>query len=115
VADDVRLLRENAFPAVGKVAALVALSADQGTLTWKPLQSDISQSADLGYTYGTFEFKRGDNKVEHGSYVRVWKKQNGKWKVVFDVLSPDPPPDFERNPPAALASPDEILRAFSVI
>jgi len=48
--------------------------------------ADLSVSGDLGYTYGTYDLKRGDLVIEHGSYVRVWKKQ----RVVLDVMSPDP-------------------------
>jgi ketosteroid isomerase-like protein len=90
LADDARLLRANTEPAVGKNAAMNVVSARQGTLSWVPAASDIAVSGDLGYTYGTFDFKSGGALVEHGSYVRVWKKQDGKWKVVIDVMSPDP-------------------------
>ena len=90
-ADDGRLLRESVAPAVGKNAALSLISARLGTLSWQVTMADISASGDLGYTYGVFEFKSEAAAAEHGSYVRVWKKQaNGKWKVVMDVLSPDP-------------------------
>ncbi len=91
LADDVRLLRKDLAPAIGKSAALVLVSASAGKLTWKPIASDISVSGDLGYTYGTFELKSGETVVEKGSYVRVWKKQAGGWRVVIDVMSPDPP------------------------
>lgn len=90
LAEDARLLRENVAPGVGKNAALNLISARQGTLTWQVTMADISASGDLGYTYGVFEFKSGTAAPERGSYVRVWKKQNGKWKVVMDVMSPDP-------------------------
>lgn len=90
LAEDARLLRENVAPAVGKNAALNLVSARLGTLSWQVTMADISASGDLGYTYGIFEFKSGSAAPEQGSYVRVWKKQNGKWKVVLDVLSPDP-------------------------
>lgn len=90
LAEDARLLRENVPPAVGKNAALNLVSARLGTLSWQVTMADISASGDLGYTYGVFEFKSGAAAPERGSYVRVWKKQNGKWKVVMDVLSPDP-------------------------
>lgn len=90
LAEDARLLRENVAPAVGKVAALNLISARLGTLTWQATMADISASGDLGYTYGVFEFKSGMAAPERGSYVRVWKKQNGKWRVVMDVMSPDP-------------------------
>jgi ketosteroid isomerase-like protein len=59
-------------------------------LTWAPVGADISSSADLGYTYGTFEFrsigKDGRPSVEHGKYTSIWKKQmDGSWKVVLDM------------------------------
>jgi ketosteroid isomerase-like protein len=88
--EDARLLRADIEPAVGKNAAMNVVSARQGTLSWVPVTSDIASSGDLGYTYGTFDLKSGGALVEHGSYVRVWKKQDGKWKVVMDVMSPDP-------------------------
>ena len=90
LAEDARLLRENAAPAVGKKAALNLISASLGTLSWQPTMTDISQSDDLGYAYGVFEFKSGSAEPEHGSYVRVWKKRSVKWEVVMDVMSPDP-------------------------
>ncbi|HBB96487.1 MAG TPA: hypothetical protein DC054_13955 [Blastocatellia bacterium] len=86
LASDVRVLRQNIAPVVGKENALVLISGNAGTLTWKPAMADVSASGDLGYTYGAFDLKRGDLVIEHGSYVRVWKKQ----RVVLDVMSPDP-------------------------
>jgi ketosteroid isomerase-like protein len=90
LAEDGRVLRENAAPAVGKNVALNLISSRQGTLSWQVTALDISKSGDLGYAYGIFELKSG-TATEHGSYVRVWKRQNGKWKVVMDIMSPDPP------------------------
>src|SRR2546421_1237056 len=86
LASYVRMLRQNIAPIVGKENALVFISGNSGTLTWRPAMADVSASGDLGYTYGAFDLKRGDLVIEHGSYVRVWKKQ----RVVFDVMSPDP-------------------------
>ena len=93
LADDARLFRDNNFPAVGKPAALAALSTNKRILTWQPTMADISRSGDLGYTYGTYDLKASgsDQKPEHGNYVRVWKRQtNGRWKVVIDILNPMP-------------------------
>jgi ketosteroid isomerase-like protein len=94
LADDARLFRDDSFPAVGKRAALALLATKRGQLTWKPTAADISRSGDLGYTYGSYEFKVGDaaSKSERGNYVRVWKKEpRSKWKVAIDILSPVPP------------------------
>ena len=52
--------------------------------------TDVSASGDLGYTYGLYELRKGDVTVEHGSYVRVWKKDGSVWRLVIDVMSPDP-------------------------
>jgi len=57
-------------------------------LTWTPVGADISSSGDLGYTYGTYEFRSKDGKptVDHGKYTSIWKKQkDGSWKVVLDM------------------------------
>jgi ketosteroid isomerase-like protein len=64
-------------------------------LTWAPVGADISTSGDLGYTYGTFEFrskdKDGKTVVDHGKYTSIWKKQKeGSWKVVLDMGNASP-------------------------
>ena len=91
--DDVRLFRMNAFPVVGREGARTMLAAQTGLLSWQPTKADISLSGDLGYTYGTYEFKASDGKAAtNGNYLRIWKRQtNGKWKVVLDLLNPIPP------------------------
>jgi len=59
-------------------------------LTWSPVGAGIAASGDLGYTYGTYEFrskdKDGKPAVNHGKYTTIWKKQkNGSWKVALDM------------------------------
>jgi ketosteroid isomerase-like protein len=59
-------------------------------LTWTPVGADVSASADLGYTYGTFEFRSKDKDgkpvIDRGKYTSIWKKQqDGSWKVVLDM------------------------------
>ena len=90
LADDVRLLRADAAPIIGKPRALEILSSRMGTLSWQPTMADVSASGDLGYAYGRFEFKNRGVPVEQGSYVRVWKKKGRAWRIVMDVASPDP-------------------------
>lgn len=94
--DDLRFFREEAFVLTGKAAVRAALSAKAGTLSTQPTHADVSSSGDLGYTYGTYEFKAtgaAQGKAENGNYVRVWKKgADRKWKVVVDVMNPLPPP-----------------------
>ncbi|MEO9146905.1 MAG: nuclear transport factor 2 family protein [Ginsengibacter sp.] len=54
------------------------------TLTWKPSRGEISQSGDIGYTYGIYELNTKDT-VYKGTYVSIWKKQNdGSWKLALE-------------------------------
>lgn len=66
------------------------LNDKNNRLTWTPARVDVAASADLGYTYGDYEFrsmgKDGQPTVERGKYATVWKKQSdGQWKVVLDM------------------------------
>ena len=94
-ADDVRLYRNGSAPIVGKTPAQAKVREDQGTLVSNLLNTQVSGSCDLGYTYGTAEFKPADTAkpAQYFSYLRIWKKQNdGSWKIVLDLLSPGPKP-----------------------
>ncbi|HEY0077219.1 MAG TPA: nuclear transport factor 2 family protein [Pyrinomonadaceae bacterium] len=107
VAEDVRLYRQNAFPFAGREAALSALEARPGLFNWQPAGADLARSADLGYTYGSYEFRSSanasdtsaDSSVERGGYLRIWRRHGDEWKIVCDVTNPLPPPR-----PAATAS-----------
>ncbi len=92
LSEDGRVLRQNAEPAIGKLAGVRLMPEAGRALTWKPAMADVSSSGDLGYTYGAFELNTRGVTLQSGSYVRVWKKIKGKWKVVADVMSPDPKP-----------------------
>jgi ketosteroid isomerase-like protein len=60
------------------------------TVTWAPDFTDASESGDLGYTYGKYEWLVKDaagNTQEKatGIFHTVWKKQpDGSWKYVWD-------------------------------
>ena len=58
-------------------------------LEWSPDFVDVSESGDLGYTYGNYTFTSTDslgNKVEDkGIFHTVWKRQaDGEWRFVWD-------------------------------
>ena len=60
------------------------------TLTWEPVLADVSESADIGYTHGKYEFiitdSTGVKNRTYGYYVTIWKRQaDGSWKFVFDT------------------------------
>ncbi|HWF89890.1 MAG TPA: nuclear transport factor 2 family protein [Pyrinomonadaceae bacterium] len=85
---DVRLYRPNNLPYVGVQAATEALATPKGRIKWKPIGGDVSLAGDLGYTHGTYEVTDDTkNVIEKGSYVRIWKKRNGMWRIVMDVAN----------------------------
>ena len=55
-------------------------------LTWTPTHAEAARDGSLGYTYGTYEAKSG-NDVSYGMYLTIWRHVNGKWKVVMDTGS----------------------------
>ena len=66
-------------------------------LTWKPVEADVADSGELGYTWGTYEFRGppgpdGKSRVGTGHYVTIWKRQaDGAWRFVLDTGNPHPP------------------------
>ncbi len=90
LAQKTRLMRSNLLPESNRDKALGIVAQEKGTLTWEPSGGDIAKSGDLGYTYGLSQ-RDVDGKVEKGSYVRAWRKENGDWKVAVDVMTPFPP------------------------
>jgi ketosteroid isomerase-like protein len=58
-------------------------------LEWKPDFIDVSDSGDLGYTYGQYKFEASDESGEvikdTGAFHTVLKRQpNGDWRYVWD-------------------------------
>jgi ketosteroid isomerase-like protein len=59
------------------------------SLTWEPTFVDVSESGDLGYTYGNYLYistdSLGVSSESTGIFHTVWKSQSdGTWKFVWD-------------------------------
>ena len=90
--DDARVLRNDAFPVIGRDAIRTFLTDRKTGMTWEPSTAGASRAGDFGYTYGTYD-ETSAGKPEKGHYLRIWKKQGGDaWKLVLDITSPLPPP-----------------------
>jgi ketosteroid isomerase-like protein len=97
--DEARLHRDGIFPLTEGDAIRSFLAQKKFSLSGEPLQAEVAQSNDLGYTYGRYELRAGEAKpgattaTEKGYYVRVWKRDgaNGRWKIVLDTTHPLPP------------------------
>jgi ketosteroid isomerase-like protein len=90
-ADDIRIYRDKAFPAIGLVATRLMLESEHGQVTFQPGGSKMSKSGDLYYSYGNYSEERG-NVVEQGIYLTIWRaNMNGDWKLVVNLQKKFPP------------------------
>ena len=90
IAEDGVILRNNSYPSKGKETLKERFAGKSDTdfiLTWEPLFAKISQSRDLGYTYGIHtNTNKITGEVTKGTYITVWQKQtDGTWKFVLDT------------------------------
>lgn len=75
-------------------AMVTAWFADDAfALTWEPTHAEVSTSGDLGFTYGRYRSTGSDSEgnevIGMGSYVTIWRKQDGRWLVALDIGNPD--------------------------
>lgn len=90
---DVRVLRNQKLPFIGRRAAVAAWTPLSIEWTWTTQAADVSKSGDLGYSYGLYEMrdKAANSITETGNYMRVWKRVKGAWKLILDLTDPHPP------------------------
>ena len=90
IAEDGVILRDDSFPSKGKETLVELYSGKSDTsfvLSWEPLYEKLSDTGDLGYTYGIWTNTiKTTNQISKGTYVTIWLKQNdGSWKFVLDT------------------------------
>jgi ketosteroid isomerase-like protein len=90
MAEDGVILRNNSFPAKGKENLSARFSGKTDTtfiLSWEPQFEKISESGDLGYTYGIHtNTDKITGEITRGTYITIWQKQkDGTWKFVLDT------------------------------
>ena len=99
--DNVIKMANNSYPIIGKKGLIAKFSkiavSNHNVLTWIPLKAEISQSGDLGYTFGNYQLKVkltvDKDTIYYGNYVSIWKKQkDGRWKYVLDGGNAAPAP-----------------------
>ena len=100
--DDARVVMPSQPMFQGKSAIRQMVMNNMATpgfhITWSPEAAVVSQSGDLGYTYGTNEVtvpvRPGTTMKLPGRYLTVWRKDaDGVWRCVMDYSTPvEPPP-----------------------
>ncbi len=88
-ADDIRLLRNDNAPYIGKKTALSVLKKTDSKLVIKRRISFFG-TTDLEYVNSTYTRVKGAETVESGNFVQIWKFRDGKWKIVLDIFLPEP-------------------------
>ncbi|MFC1733131.1 DUF6265 family protein [candidate division KSB1 bacterium] len=92
-AEDAVLLRSNYDPikGTGNISSFLKNSDDSTyTISWKPQYAKVSNSGELGFTYGIYKIHSKDNNEKNligsGTYVSIWEKDmNGEWKYILDT------------------------------
>jgi ketosteroid isomerase-like protein len=89
-ADKVHVFREGMYPLRDMKLIQELLMKEKKICSWKPIESNIALSGDLGYTYGILECFNDINdksKIDSSSYVRIWRKNSqGNFKIALDIL-----------------------------
>ena len=94
LADESVLLAPGRPPALGRDsvvavtrALLAAEAADGVSVSWEPLDAVVAPSGDMAYDYGRATTTLADGSVVEGSYLVVWTRENGRWRVAADVFN----------------------------
>jgi ketosteroid isomerase-like protein len=87
LAQEARLHRPGRKPATTR-AEINALD-EKGKFTFEQTGGDIALSGDMGATWGKVKVqvvRDGKESTIPLCFMRVWRKEEGKWKVVLDVI-----------------------------
>ncbi|MEO8572941.1 MAG: hypothetical protein ABI481_03155 [Pyrinomonadaceae bacterium] len=87
-ADDVRLLRDNMPPIIGKKKVVVAMN-DYLSIDF-PKKVALFQAADVAYTWNPCQFDNSDEGYMKGNCLHIWKLRNKKWWIVLGVFAQVP-------------------------
>ena len=100
LADDALELPAGKNPVVGRSNIYDSMKEHQDsyTLDWSPQYAVVSNSGELGYTWGKYTLSYSDESGEehksYGKYLNIWEKQNdGSWKVAVDMGNASPKPE----------------------
>jgi len=86
-------------PVRGRQAVYESLKdvPDNYILKWDPELAEVSESGDLGWTWGyytaSYTDSNGEDKKSYGKYLTVWHRQpDGSWLVRADTGNKNPGP-----------------------
>lgn len=83
---EIKFFRQNKFPST----SVEEVCQTSDVLSFSPAETIVSSSGDMGFTYGTVNVVKqdaGQQKTSNANYLRIWKKENGVWKIVIDMIT----------------------------
>lgn len=87
-ADDVRFLRDDAPPILGKKNVVKATKKYRSIRF--PDKINLFQSADMAYTWNPCKFADSVEGVEEGNCLQVWKLRDKSWVIVLSIYAKIP-------------------------
>jgi ketosteroid isomerase-like protein len=93
LAPDFRVFDNTFAPALDKAAVAAHLQkiGARADRNFTVQHAEVAKSADVGYTWGSYLTPRA--VPEKGHYAHYWRKNaKGDWRLVVEIIRPDPPP-----------------------
>jgi len=91
MAEDVRANRMRVAPGVGRAAAAAAYARPAGSVRYEMVRRDASTAGDLVFTLQDVRWAGAEG--ERGGHVgRIWQLRPEGWRIVYDQITPRPPP-----------------------
>lgn len=69
--------------------AIQAIDETGKTFQYEQVGGEVAASGDMGYAYGKVKVtvtREGNTRELPLNYLRVWKKEEGQWRIVLDVV-----------------------------
>lgn len=63
------------------------LADDSVDVSWSSTAAFVAPSGDMAYDYGVAKTTNPDGSVVEGSYLVVWVKEDGAWKIAADMFN----------------------------
>jgi ketosteroid isomerase-like protein len=86
LAANVHLNRASQPRATDAAAARRVLAREAATVRYEPQAAFASRAGDLVFTHGIARWQDGQERS--GSYARIWQRQDGGWRIVYDQIVP---------------------------
>jgi uncharacterized protein (TIGR02246 family) len=64
---------------------------DAGLTAFRVESLEVESAGDLAYEMGHYTLYAGDNDVDKGKYVLIWKREAGQWRIHRDIVNSSRP------------------------